>query len=44
MYEETLAVYDYAVTLTSVDDNCIVAMGYSLGTGCAVYLAAQRPV
>ena len=44
MYEEALAIYDYAVTLASVDSDHIVAMGYSLGTGSAVYLAANRSV
>ena len=44
MYEEALAVYDYAAALPDVDSGRIVAMGYSLGTGSAVYLAANRPV
>jgi len=44
MYEQSLAVYDYAVTLPNVDSEQIVTMGYSLGTGSAVYLAAHRPV
>ena len=44
MYAEALAIFDYAITLPSVDPAHIVAMGYSLGTGCAVYLAAERPV
>ena len=44
MYEQALAVYDYASALTYVDESRIVAMGYSLGTGSAVYLAANRPV
>lgn len=44
MYEHALAVYDYAAALPGVDDKHIVAMGYSLGTGSALYLAANRPV
>ena len=44
IYEGALAVYDYAVSLPFVDENHIVTMGYSLGTGAAVYLAANRPV
>ena len=44
MYEEALAVFDYAVTLPNVDSNHIVVMGYSLGTGSAIYLAANRTV
>jgi dienelactone hydrolase len=43
MYEEALAVFDYAASLPNVDDSRIVAMGFSLGTGSAVYLAANRP-
>ena len=44
MYEESLAVFDYAASLAIVDPGCIVSMGYSIGTGSAVYLAANRPV
>jgi len=44
MYEQALAVYDYAVTLPNADAGHIVAMGYSLGTGSAVYMSANRPV
>lgn len=44
MYEGALAVYDYAVTLDNVESDRIVTMGYSMGTGSAVYLAANRHV
>jgi pimeloyl-ACP methyl ester carboxylesterase len=44
MYEQSLAVFDYAASLPNVDSSRIVAMGFSLGTGSAVYLAANRPV
>lgn len=44
MYEQSLAVFDYAVALPNVDSSRIVAMGFSLGTGSAVHLAANRPV
>lgn len=44
MFEGALAVYDFAVTLPNVDSDRVVAMGFSLGTGSAVYLAANRPV
>ena len=44
MYEQSLAVFDYASLLSNVDSSRIVTMGYSLGTGSAVYLAANRPV
>jgi len=42
IYESALAAYDYARDLPWVDG--IIAGGYSLGTGPAVYLAAQREV
>jgi len=44
MNEGALAVFDHTVTLPFVDSNRIVAMGFSLGTASAVYLAANRPV
>ena len=44
MYEQSLAAFDYAVSLANVDSNRIVAMGFSLGTGSAVHLAANRPI
>ena len=44
MYEMALAAFDYAAGLPHVDADRIVAMGFSLGTGCAVHLAANRPV
>ncbi|MCL2109584.1 MAG: dienelactone hydrolase family protein [Oscillospiraceae bacterium] len=44
MYEQALAVFDYAAALPYVESSNIVTMGYSLGTGNAVYLAANRPV
>jgi pimeloyl-ACP methyl ester carboxylesterase len=44
MYETALAAYDYAVALPGVDPERVAAMGYSIGSGCAVYLAANRPV
>jgi len=44
IYEQALAVFDFAASLPSVDENRIIAMGFSLGTGSAVYLAANRPV
>ncbi len=36
--------YDTLAQRTDVDSSRIVVMGYSLGTGVAVYLADQRPV
>ena len=36
--------YDYAVTLECVDNNKIVVMAYSIGTGVATYVASQRDI
>jgi len=44
MYEHSIAVFDYAASLQNIDSSRIVVMGYSLGTGSAVYLAANRLV
>ena len=44
MYEQSLAIFDYAASLPNVDSSRIVVMGYSLGTGSAVHLAANRPI
>jgi len=43
MYEESLAVYDWCASQPFADKTQIVSMGYSIGTGSAVYLAANRP-
>jgi pimeloyl-ACP methyl ester carboxylesterase len=43
MYEGALAAYDYAAALPDVDASHIAVMGYSIGTGSAVRLAAARP-
>lgn len=44
MFDAALKVYDYAITLDSVDKNNIIIMGYSIGTGVATYVASQRDV
>jgi len=44
MYEGALEIFDYAKNLPFVDDTRIVVMGFSIGTGSAVYMAAHRPV
>jgi len=44
MYEESLAVYDWCAAQPYIDETRVVSMGYSIGTGAAVYLAANRPV
>lgn len=41
---DALAVYDWALTRGDVDAARIVAIGRSLGSGVAVYLASQRPL
>ena len=42
MFEEALLTYDYAVSLPYVDINRVLIGGVSVGTGPAVYLAANR--
>lgn len=44
MFENALKTYDYAVSREDVDQNNIVIMGYSIGTGVATYLASQRDI
>ena len=44
MYEGALEIFDYASSLSFVDTKKIVVMGFSIGTGSAVYLSANRPV
>ena len=44
VFETVLAAYDYGLTLDFVDTDNIVAMGYSIGTGPATYLASQRDI
>jgi uncharacterized protein len=44
LFEDALAIYDYAVTQPGVSANDIVVMGRSLGSGVATHLAAHRRV
>jgi len=44
LYEQALLAYDYAAGLPFVDENRIIVGGLSIGTGPAVYLAANRDV
>ena len=44
LFEEALLVYDYSKNLELVDQDNIVVIGYSIGTGMATYLASQRDV
>ena len=42
IFKEALLTYDYASGLPYVDENQIIIGGYSIGTGAAAYLAANR--
>lgn len=44
LFQDALAIYDYAVKQPGVSADRIVAMGRSLGSGVATYLAANRKV
>jgi len=44
LFEDALAVYDYAVSRPGVLPSDIVVMGRSLGSGVATWVAASRPV
>ena len=44
MFDTALKTYDYATQLEEVDENKIVVMGYSIGTGVVTYTASQRDV
>lgn len=44
MFDTALKTYDYATQLEDVDEDKIVVMGYSIGTGVATYTASQRNV
>ena len=43
-FADATLIYDMLAQRPDIDPGRIVAMGYSLGTGIAVYLAEQRPV
>ena len=43
-FSDALAIYDQVAALPGVDRKRIIAMGRSLGSGVATYLASQRPV
>ncbi len=43
MFSDALDVYDYAVKQSYTDPSRVVPIGYSIGTGEAVYVASQRP-
>ncbi len=43
-YNAALAIYDYAVERDDIDNENIVLMGRSIGSGSAVYLAHERKV
>lgn len=44
LFSDALTIYDYVAAKTGVDKRRIVAMGRSLGSGVATYLATQRPL
>lgn len=44
LFADALAIYDRIAARPGVDPKRIVAMGRSLGSGVATYLASQRPV
>jgi predicted acyl esterase len=43
MFSDALDIYDFAVKQPYTDPARVVPLGYSIGTGEAVYLASQRP-
>jgi uncharacterized protein len=43
LYGDSLAIYDHLLGMGHRDRD-IVIYGYSIGSGCAVYLAAQKPM
>jgi len=43
-FADALAIYDYFAHHPLIDQNRIVALAGSMGTGVAVYLSAQRPL
>lgn len=44
LYEDALAIYDYAIDAGQADPSDVVVMGRSLGSGVATMLAARRKV
>lgn len=44
LFKDSLFLYDTFSKRDDIDPNNIVAMGRSLGSGVAVYLASQRPI
>lgn len=44
LYRDALALYDRATRRDDIDSRRVIAIGRSLGTGVATYLASQRPV
>ncbi|MBF0380298.1 MAG: alpha/beta hydrolase fold domain-containing protein [Magnetococcales bacterium] len=44
LYSDALLAYDWVVAQPGIDGDRVVVMGRSLGSGVAVYLAAQRKV
>jgi pimeloyl-ACP methyl ester carboxylesterase len=44
LFEDALTIYDYTLTQAGIAPKDVIAMGRSLGSGVAVWLAANRPL
>ena len=44
LFEAGLSIYDYASNLECVNEEKIIILGYSIGTGVATYVSSQREV
>lgn len=44
LFKDALFIFDYIKERADIDPQMVVAMGRSLGTGVAVYLASERPL
>jgi hypothetical protein len=44
LFSDALSIYDYFSKRSDIDNNRIIVMGRSIGSGVATYVAQQRPV